>query len=208
MSAAGSTPPPPTDPRVAEAGRRARDRYERGANCAESLLASIPEAFDDDSLRLPVAAGRGFTGGIGESGCVCGALAAATMVAGAETERRGVATGASRGAAVDLAAEVQARFAEQFGGTCCRVLRRGMDHASPECRENCARITEDTTVMLAEMIAASRTAPSRADRRSLRDIATQAIGVLRLLIAASAGATGAWAVLGGGLPALAGFAAS
>jgi len=66
------------DAMIARAGEFARAHFKTGANCAESVLRAVPAAIGDRSLRLPEAIGTGWTAGIGEGGCLCGALAQAS----------------------------------------------------------------------------------------------------------------------------------
>jgi len=89
----------------------------------------------------------GFGGGIGQAGCLCGALSGAIMVLGL------VITGAQRG---NLAIHRDAgllleRFVDRFGDTCCRLLN-GEDFTSFEHFKRCYTIASSTAVMTLEYL--------------------------------------------------------
>lgn len=193
------------------AGELARAHFLTGANCAESVLYAVPEALGDDALRLPEALGTGWTAGIGDSGCLCGALAASVLLVGAQTESQAGAPAAKRARSVEAAGELRSAFKDEFGSTCCRVLRRGMKSATPECRAHCAAITartaELTTALLLDRDAASVPLSRRvADR----DLANAALPALGLALVAIAGFVTAMLLTGASvtLPVAAGFVVS
>ena len=166
----------------------ARERYHGGANCAESVLFAVPEALGDDSLRLPGSAGMGWTAGIAEGGCLCGALAAAVMLAGVEADHHPGPVGGRRRASLDAAEEIRATFKERFGSTCCRVLRHGMDPGSAQCREHCAGITGETAEMVTAILAERTSASAGVARRfAPRDLLTMSARSARILVIATAG---------------------
>lgn len=144
---------------AARAGVLARARFESGANCAEAVLHAVPEALGDSALRLPESAGMGWTAGIGESGCLCGALAAAVMLEGAASDARPGGPAAKRRRAVTASAGIRTAFVDEFGSTCCRAIRRGMEPGSPACREHCAGISARTAELVTASLAASAAVP-------------------------------------------------
>ncbi len=127
------------------AGQHFRDGY----NCAEAVLRSFNTALGlglgDDALRLAA----GFGGGIGHSGCVCGALAASIMVLGALAGRR--SNEESRDEAYRVSAGFHERFSGNFGGTCCRALNPHPFETKEHLR-GCLKITGRTAELLMEYI--------------------------------------------------------
>ncbi len=82
-------------------------------NCAESVLTALINNFrpglPDDLVRTAA----GFGGGSG-SGCICGAVAGATMAMGLVADDRKRLTALTR--------ELHKWFAATYGATCCRVI--------------------------------------------------------------------------------------
>lgn len=123
--------------------------FKEGYNCAESMFLTYrpllaPDA-DPDGVRMFT----GFGSGLGESGCLCGALtgaiAALGMLKGRDSNDK------SRDEAYLFAREFTDRFADQFGATCCRVLN---PHPF-ETREHlvhCLKITGNTSKILMEYL--------------------------------------------------------
>lgn len=91
----------------------------------------------------------GFGGGVGESGCMCGALtgsiAALNMVKGRTTNK------SSRDEAYQLAKEFTEKFTDQYGVTCCRALNPH-PFETKEHLVNCLKITGNTSKMLMEFL--------------------------------------------------------
>lgn len=127
----------------------AGQHFREGYNCAEAILRSFNTALDlglgDDALRLAA----GFGGGIGHSGCVCGALAASIMVLGALQGRR--SNEESRDEAYRVSAGFHDRFSGNFGGTCCRALNPHPFETKEHLR-GCLKITGRTAELLMEYI--------------------------------------------------------
>jgi C_GCAxxG_C_C family probable redox protein len=194
---------------IARAGALARSRFGTGANCAESVLSAVPTALGDESLRLPESIGTGWTAGIGEGGCLCGALAASVMLLGAQTEKQAGAPAARRARSVDAADEMRIAFKDEFGSTCCRVLRKGMTPGTPECREHCAAITGRTAeILTATLIDRGAVAVPLGQRIAGRDIANAALPAVGLAAVAVSGFAAAVVVTGASLsvPVAAAFA--
>jgi len=101
--------------------------------------------MDPDLVRLFT----GFGSGVGESGCMCGALtgsiAALNILVGRTTNED------SRDEAYQLAKEFTDRFTEKYDVTCCRVLNP-YPYETREHLVNCLKITGNTSKMLTEFI--------------------------------------------------------
>jgi len=87
-----------------------------------------------------------FGGGLGRSGCICGALSGAVMILGAAKGR--VSADVPRKESYELSNEYHKRFYEKFGATCCRVLVKE-EFGSREQGDRCYRIiTESAELMM------------------------------------------------------------
>lgn len=54
--------------------------FQKGFACSESVIYAIKKGFDLDLSDDAIAMSSGFPWGLGDGGCICGALAGATMV--------------------------------------------------------------------------------------------------------------------------------
>jgi len=117
---------------------------------------ALNEGFDgdltaDQTVRLTAGLGHG----MGGSGCICGALSAASVALGCFLGNGRFAPG---GDARALAAttELHRRFKADFHCTCCRVLTRGVEMGSCEQFEACAGRTGRTAELAAQIILENR----------------------------------------------------
>lgn len=137
------------DQLLIEARNTSGNYFKEGNNCAEAIFKTFqpylaPE-MDKDLVRLVT----GFGSGVGEAGCMCGALTgsivAINMVKGRTSKEE------SRQEAYDYAKEFHDRFQEKYGVTCCRALN---PHPF-ETREHlttCLKITGNTGKLLMEFL--------------------------------------------------------
>ncbi|NMA68339.1 MAG: hypothetical protein GX958_02835 [Desulfitobacterium sp.] len=132
-----------------EARNRAGDNFKQGFNCAESILKAFNEILDNPMNPEIVKLATGFGGGLGHAGCVCGALAASTMVLGMLKGR--IITEESREPAYEISKEFHDLFDAKFGGTCCRSLNP-YTFDTPEHLRNCLKITGGTGKLLMEFL--------------------------------------------------------
>lgn len=108
--------------------------------CTEAVVAAINEAFGEPvPLNHAVAMAAGMTAGIGESGCLCGAVSGAVLAAGMVLGRERVhgARAQIRGAA----GEIHALFRKRFSSTCCRVLTKQVKADKSAHFAQCADLT-------------------------------------------------------------------
>lgn len=128
------------------AGNYYRGAYECGkCNCAEAIVKTFNETLElglsDDALKMA----SGFGGGLGHSGCMCGALSGAVMVlnclAGRAHGERPLSD------IYPLTAAFHDVFKEHFGATCCRVLN-GNPFGSKEQGKNCLKLIGETAELL------------------------------------------------------------
>ena len=126
---------------------KAAEYFNQGYSCSESIVMEAIEKGLVPKELLPVA--TSFSGGMG-SGCLCGAIAGSQIVLG-------YLFGRENQAGNDVLARPAARqfisvFTRTHKATCCRVLTRGMDMASPERKAHCTNMVNDCSKILEEMI--------------------------------------------------------
>lgn len=130
--------------------RNAAGNYFReGYNCAEAIFLTFKDHagldLGEDAIRLMT----GFGSGVGQSGCMCGALTAAVaclnMFTGRNSNRE------SRDSAYEHANRLHNLFKEKFGNTCCRILNP-YKYETPEHLKTCLKITGNTAKLLMEYL--------------------------------------------------------
>jgi C_GCAxxG_C_C family probable redox protein len=128
---------------------KAGDYFKSGYNCAEAVLRAYldmyPQDFGNEVARLASALG----GGMGRSGCACGALTASEMVLGMLAGRDSQTSDLKH--VYKLSGELHNRFKEKFGSTCCRVLNKE-DYQSQEHARRCLKITGGTAMLLMQFL--------------------------------------------------------
>jgi C_GCAxxG_C_C family probable redox protein len=133
-----------------KARNAAGEYFRQGYNCSEAVLRAyldlLPGRFGPEVARLASV----FGGGMGRSGCSCGALAGSELVLGMLIGRDSLDEKLDR--IYSLAGILHNRFDEKFGSTCCRVLNPGGDFESPDGMRRCLKITGGAALMLAEFL--------------------------------------------------------
>ena len=121
-----------------------------GNNCVESVIKACNDSMDlklsDDAIRM--ASGMG--GGIGRSGCVCGALTGACLVIGALAGRLDPSE-KPLPEVYQYTHEFHDRFKDHFGVTCCRALNK-LSFGTPEYRKQCIKITATAADMVSDFV--------------------------------------------------------
>ena len=140
-----------TNINIEQLQKDAVDVFYSGFACSESVIYAIRKNFELDMSDDAIAMSSGFPWGLGGGGCICGALAGATMCLGFLFGR--TTPGDSKNIrCFELTNEMHDAFKEACGGTCCRVLTRGMEKNSPERKAQCRKFVENTVKILAEII--------------------------------------------------------
>lgn len=125
--------------------------FQKGFACSESVIYAIKKGFDLEMSDDAIAMSSGFPWGLGDGGCICGALAGATMCIGYFFGRRTPGDEAFL-KCQQLTKEFHDAFKEHCGATCCRVLTRGKEKNSPERKAQCISFVDFTVEKLAEII--------------------------------------------------------
>jgi len=128
---------------------KAGNYFKEGYNCAEAIFLAYRELLAPELDPSMVRLFTGFGAGLGESGCLCGALtgsiAALNMIKGRSTNQD------PREEAYQTAKEFTDKFTEKYGATCCRILNP-YPFETKEHLVNCLKITGNTSKMLMEFL--------------------------------------------------------
>lgn len=126
---------------------KAVNYYKQGYSCSESVVqAAIDEDLCDKNL---LAVATVFSGGM-SSGCLCGAVAGAQMVLGANFGKGNLKNNDETARA--KAKEFIEEFKKKRKATCCRVLTAGLEFGSPERKQNCTSLVEECAEILGSII--------------------------------------------------------
>lgn len=142
-----------------QAAELALGYHQAGYNCAESVLKAYCE-LESLAPDQYVKFATGFGGGGGESGCICGALAGATIAIGIRYGR--VDSKQDKKPAYTLTAQIHKIFKEKYRSTCCRVLQRPYETAQDR-RSFCDTLTAGTAEALFAVISEYEAGGQNAD---------------------------------------------
>ena len=126
---------------------KAAEYFNNGYSCSESMIKwAIDEGLVSEDL---LAVATPFSGGMG-AGCLCGAIAGAQMIIGAQFGRDNK-SGNDNTARIK-AKELIQKFLETHKATCCRVLTKGLDMGSPERKAHCTNMVDDCENIIKELL--------------------------------------------------------
>lgn len=121
-----------------------------GCNCSETIVKTFNDVLGLGLPEISIRMASGFGGGIGRSGCACGALTGSALIISALAGR--VTT--EEKPLTDIypyVHEFHDRFRKKFGATCCRILNRKTP-GTPEFHNHCTVLIADTAEMLDEFL--------------------------------------------------------
>lgn len=116
-------------------GERAGRLYDSGYNCAQAVLQAATGRNDPELLAMA----KAFGGGIGKSGCLCGAVSGGVMALGLLGK-------------AEAGGELVAAFRAEFRTTCCRALSKDYQWLSREHKTNCRRLTVAAADMVERLL--------------------------------------------------------
>ncbi|WP_040212947.1 C-GCAxxG-C-C family protein [Clostridium polynesiense] len=131
--------------------KTAEGYYERGEFfCSEAVVKTINDLLDKPFDESITKLASGFPVGIGKSGCLCGAVSGGVMALG-------MVYGRKHGEEMQekmfpIAAELHNHIKGIYKSTCCRVITRNFEFASPERKAHCVQITGETAAYIAEKL--------------------------------------------------------
>lgn len=127
-----------------KASKTAEEAMKKGSNCCEAVLMAASSVWglnlDADVLASAVFFKEGMS-----SGCTCGALIGMIMASGIMHKKR------SHPLNRNLPKRLHDRFKEEFGSTCCRVIRSKRPLLQKmRSKAACVALTSRAAAMLAE----------------------------------------------------------
>lgn len=131
--------------------KQAEGYFERGEFfCSEAVVHTINELlgwpFSEDVVKLASA----FPIGLGKSGCLCGAVSGGALALG-------MAYGRKYGEPMKekmfpISAALHDHIKAVYKSTCCRVIIKGYEFASPERKTHCVEITGEVAAWIAQRL--------------------------------------------------------
>ena len=145
-----------TETVIAQIRERARNLFEtRQMLCTEAVVVTLNNGLDGgltEAQALAMAAP--FCMGLGESGCMCGALSGAVMATGLFLGKEQPYR--NRGDMRDSARQLHDAFKTSNGATCCRVLSKKVRDDEKAHFRQCAGLTANAAEMAARLILQKR----------------------------------------------------
>lgn len=137
---------------ITQIRERARNLYQtRQLLCAEAVVVALNQGLGGGlSDAQAVALAAPFCIGLGESGCLCGALSGAVMACGLFLGRDRPYR--HRQAMRDSARQLHDEFKVSNGGTCCNMLSRKIKHNRKAHFQQCAGLTAEAAEMVARLL--------------------------------------------------------
>ncbi len=129
--------------------KRAAEYFSQGYNCSQSVLKAGQEVL---GLEIPsdiIKATAGLSGGIGYSGCVCGALTGAVMLIGLTSSEVDVKRNRK---VIKESAKLYRWFEKEFSTPCCITIRQGRPFSNKKVEQRCTEITAQTARKVVEML--------------------------------------------------------
>jgi C_GCAxxG_C_C family probable redox protein len=135
---------------------RARNLYKtRQLLCTEAVVVALNHGLDGGLTEAQaVAMSAPFCMGLGESGCMCGALSGAVMVTGLILGEDHPYR--NRLDMRDSARQLHDAFKASNGATCCRVLSKKVEHDKKVHFRQCSDLTAEAAEMAARLILQKR----------------------------------------------------
>lgn len=124
-----------------QASRIAREEMSSGSNCCQAVLVAAGKVWNIPVGDDVIAAAAMFGGGMG-SGCTCGALAGMVMAAGIRQQYCQHPRGSK------LVQDLHDQFKEEFGATCCRVIKKKRSVLEKIGNRACVELTAKTAALL------------------------------------------------------------
>ena len=131
---------------------KSKELFERGFSCSESVVRAAQElSYIDSALDMGTLnkIASPFSGSMGGSGCVCGAVAGAQIVIGLVFGR--TAPDEDPNNVKEISRDLAERFKDKRKAICCRVFTA--KHKDPVSRrQNCTEIVGDAAGILYNLI--------------------------------------------------------
>lgn len=129
----------------------ARYVFTHGFACSESVIYALNKHFEMNLSEDAIAMSSGFPWGLGGAGCICGAVAGATMILGSIFGRRKIGDDCIQ-RCFELTKEMHDRFTAEFEAVCCGRLIEGMERNSDKRKLKCIKQVECVIQITAQII--------------------------------------------------------
>ncbi|MBR1453425.1 MAG: C_GCAxxG_C_C family protein [Lachnospiraceae bacterium] len=129
----------------------AMELFHKGFTCAETLMYTLNKYLNLELDEKTFSMSSGFPWGLGGGGCICGALAGASMIIGTRYGRMSYDETRSD-KCFPINKELHDEFKKACGGTCCRVLMKGLDRDDPKRKENCSNYVKNALKITVELL--------------------------------------------------------
>jgi C_GCAxxG_C_C family probable redox protein len=141
---------------ISQISERARNLFEtKQMLCAEAVVVALNNGLDGGlTENQAISMAAPFCMGLGESGCMCGALSGAVMVTGLFLGRDHPYR--NRSDIRDSARQLHDAFKASNGATCCRVLSQKVKHDKTAHFDQCVNLTAEAAEMAARYILRKR----------------------------------------------------
>jgi len=123
------------------AGDIVKEQMKCGKNCCQAVIIAASQVFDIPVQPDAMAAASMFGGGMG-SGCSCGALTGMIMASGLFEQY------AQHPLGNRLSQELHDQFKQQFGATCCRVIKSRRNALANIGNRACIELTSQAAELL------------------------------------------------------------
>lgn len=124
----------------------AGEYFKKGYSCSESIVqAAIDKGY---APKESLCAATPFSGGMGVR-CLCGAVAGTELVIGSMFGRTADSDGMKARA---ISKEFNEKFAQKYKVNCCKVLSAGFDFHSPERKQHCLKLVQETAELAEDTI--------------------------------------------------------
>ena len=134
-----------------EMNNYAMDLFHKGFTCAETVMYTINKFMDLGLDEKSFAMSSGFPWGLGGGGCICGALAGSSMILSSKYGRKSFNETRNE-KCFPINKELHDEFKKKCGGTCCRVLMKGLDKDDPQRKANCSEYVKNALKITVDLL--------------------------------------------------------
>ena len=139
-----------TNINIEECINDAKNVFGKGFGCSEAIIYALNKHFEFNLSSNAIAMSSSFLGGVGRSGCLCGAAAASSMCLGLLFGRREPNEDVSN--CIKLTKEFHESFKKEFKSTCCRVITKELEQNSEERKQSCKDVVAFSIKTVSDII--------------------------------------------------------
>ena len=134
-----------------EMNNYAMDLFHKGFTCAETVMYTLNKFLDLKLDEKYFSMSSGFPWGLGGGGCICGALAGSSMIISSKYGRQSFEK-TRDDKCFPINKDLHDEFKNECGGTCCRVLMKGLDRDDPKRKANCSEYVKNALKITVDLI--------------------------------------------------------